>query len=680
MTGHTKPETSLTRLGPLKRYVRLLAGLGETPDVQIGVVDAESRTVTMPFSSQTPCPALINGDMVDEVLSHQPGAAVMQRINAGGPLLFNHDLNDLLGVVEKAWIGADQRGYCTVRFGSDERGDWAMKQVQDGILQNVSFLYRVYSYQSDLAGEVYTATRWEPLEISFVTVPADATVGVGRAAATDQEMDVQIERPQPNPAPADNPENPEGNEMFKVKHVIQDAADATRSAGGSAAAVVVDQVDPAATEAARVTEIEAMCKQHQISDNTRNLMVTLRSPIEQARGIVLNEVLARGRSEASLGGSHNPDLSEREKARYSMLRAINAAVKERMGEGSAWKEAGFEREVSLEIGKRSGKQTAGIFVPTNLRFAARSADYSVGTGAGLSAGSGGGNLVQTNLMAGSMIELLRNKARVFGLGAQMLSGLVGNIDIPRQKAAGQTYWIGEGQVLNQTGGQFDKVSLTPKHIGALSVITRNMLQQSTPDVDMLARADLLDTLALGIDLAALSGTGLNNQPLGIANLPGINQIIGGVNGGAITLDQLIDMETAVADANADSNNMAYLCNARSVGALKKLKSTTGEYLWTNSPMGQRSGTPGEINGYTVARSNQARKNLTKGTGTNLSELFFGDWSQVLVGEWGVVEILPNPYAPGLYEQGAIELRVLQTLDIAVRHQEAFSIMSDAITN
>jgi hypothetical protein len=82
----------------------------------------------------------------------------------------------------------------------------------------------------------------------------------------------------------------------------------------------------------------------------------------------------------------------------------------------------------------------------------------------------------------------------------------------------------------------------------------------------------------------------------------------------------------------------------------------------------------------VARTNQVRKNLTKGTGTNLSEVFFGDWSQVLVGEWGVVEILPNPYAAGLYEAGGIELRILQTLDIAVRHPQAFSVMSDAITN
>jgi HK97 family phage major capsid protein len=196
---------------------------------------------------------------------------------------------------------------------------------------------------------------------------------------------------------------------------------------------------------------------------------------------------------------------------------------------------------------------------------------------------------------------------------------------------------------------------------------------------MLARADLLSTIALGIDLAALSGSGSANQPLGIANQAGIGSVIGGVNGGALTIDNLIDLETFVASSNADEGAMAYLTNAKAVGTLKKLKSTTNQYLWTNSPMGQRSGTPGEINGYTVARTNQARSNLTKGTGTNLSEVFFGDWSQVLVGEWGVVEILPNPYAAGIYEAGGVELRVLQSVDIGVRHAQSFAVMSDAIT-
>jgi HK97 family phage major capsid protein/HK97 family phage prohead protease len=668
MTIKKKLDDGVNKLGPQKRYMRLAADPDVATEVEVGIVDKETRTVTFSFSSETPCPFYYG----EEVLSHAAGSARMGRINNGGNLLFNHNMDDLLGVVERAWIGADKRGYVTVRFGRDARGDWAMAQVDDKVLQNVSFLYRVYTYSSDVDSDTYTATDWEVYEISLVTVPADASVGIGRSAASE-EMDVVVTRPQSTPAPADNLEE---NEM-KKKYLKRKPAGEGES--GHGAPVATPQVDPAEVERARTTEIEAMCKAHQVPDEVRNSLIALQAPIEMARGIVLNQVLARNNGLASLGGGTNPDMTEKEKGKYSLLRAIRAATAERMGESGAWKEAGFEREVSLDIGKRSGKQTGGIFMPTNLRFAMRAADYSFGTGAGLSGTSGGSNIVATNLLSGSFIELLRNKARVLAMGAQMLSGLVGNVDIPRQKAAGQVYWVGEGGTLSQTGAQFDKISLTPKHVGALSVITRNMLLQSSPDVEMLARADLLTTIALGIDLAALSGAGGGAVPLGIANQAGIGSVIGGVNGGALTIDNLIDLETFVASNNADEGSMAYLTNARAVGTLKKLKSTTNQYLWTNSPMGQRSGTPGEINGYTVARTNQARSNLTKGTGTNLSEVFFGDWSQVLVGEWGVVEILPNPYAAGIYEAGGVELRVLQTLDIGVRHAQSFAVMSDAIT-
>jgi HK97 family phage major capsid protein len=670
MGDKTKLETGTTKIGPRYRFVNLLAA--QQADAELVTVDTETRTATFSFSSETACQMSFGeGIVADEVLSHQPGAARLARIVTAGPLLFNHDKNDLLGVVEKAWIGPDRRGYCTVRFGSDARGDWAMKQYEDRILKNVSFFYRVYQYR-ELADGSFLALSWEPYEISLVTIPADISVGQGRSAA-NEEMDVEIHALQSTPADADNNE---GNEMFKRKHIKQDAVDATRTAGGSGIIVV----DAAAIEQARVTEIDAMCRQHQIAEDVRNHMVNLKAPIEMARGIVLNTVLARSNGAAALSGDNNPDLTEREKAKYSLVRAINAAMKERMGETSAWKSAGFEREVSQEIAKKSGKETAGLFMPTNLRFyAGRSADYSVGTGAGLSATSGGSNLVATQLLAGSFIELLRNKARVLSLGAQMLSGLVGNVDIPRQKSAGATYWIGEGGSLPQAGAQFDKISLTPKHIGAISIITRNMLQQSTPDIEMMVRADMLATIALGVDSAVLYGSGSAFQPLGIANQAGIGSIVGGANGSALTLDDLIDLETFVMNSNADENSLAYLTNAKAVGTLKKLKSSTGQYLWTNSPQGQRSGTPGEINGYTVARTNQARSNLTKGTGVNLSEVFFGDWSQVVVGEWGVVEILPNPYAAGIYEQGGVELRVLQSLDVGCRHPQAFATKSDAIT-
>lgn len=618
-------------------------------------VDAEARTMSFPFSSEEPCDMWYG----EEVLSHKAGAMRQGARQTSMPLLFNHDRNDLLGICESVSIDG-LRGVATVRFGKDDRGEWAMQQARDGVLVNASFMYRVFKFDVDEETEIYTATDWEAYEVSLVTVPADATVGVGRSS--------------------DESANEIAINVIKHKSFSTTASAAIKEESmtsvtpAAPAAVVVDEVairhSVQQDERKRTAEINALCSKHGLPAEARDALIANGNSIEEARGSALDFVTRQSASKtAVLGNGFAPDLSDKEKESYSMIRAINAQM------SGDWKEAGLEREISHDIAKRMGKGTDGFYMPTNLSFAER-ASYAVGT-----AGSGttGGTLVATNLLAGSFIDVLRNKSRVMGLGATVLSGLVGSVDIPRQTAATSYYWVGEGGNLTEAEATFDKVSLSPKHIGTYSMITRQMLQQSTPDIEMLVRADLIAQLALGIDAAALYGTGTTNQPLGISAQSGIGSVVGGINGAAITIDNLIDLETALANANAPDDSLAYLTNAKVVGALKKLKSTTGNYLWTNSPNGQRSATPGEINGYTVARTNQSRSNLTKGTATTASEVYFGNWSELLVGEWGVLEIVPNPYDSTAYKQGGILLRAMQTLDIGVRHAASFSVMSDALT-
>jgi HK97 family phage major capsid protein/HK97 family phage prohead protease len=655
MTIKQRPE----KLGPQCRALSLRADGG-------GKVDLETRTLRFPFSSEEP----VNMWYGTEILSHAKGCMRQGTRQSTMPLLFNHNRDDLLGVVESIELDTTQkRGYCTVRFGKDERGEWAMNQAADGVLVNASFMYRVFKWEEDVEEETLTATDWEPYEITLATVPADATVGVGRSHG-DEEMRVEIVTRSHQPALA---ETLEQQSMFKQRHVLRDKENGGASGGASGGAAVVDETKTRALgaedERSRITEIDAMCRAHNMPDEIRAGLIQKGATIAEARGAVLDHQLTQRKQQpaASLGDGYAPDMSGKEKARYSMLRAINAVINKN------WKEAGFELEVSNDIGKRMGKSSDGFFMPTNIPFAQR-AQYAAGAPA-----TGGVN-VATNLLAGSFIEVLRNKARVMQLGATVLSGLVGNVDIPRQNGASSTFWVTEAGNLTESEATFDKVSLALKSIGTFSAITRQMLMQSTPDIEMLARADLIAQIALGIDLAALSGTGAGGIPLGIANIAGIGSVIGGTNGAQLSIDHVIDLETQIAQANADVDSMAYLANAKSVGWLKKAKSTTGQYLWTNIPGGQRSGTPGEINGYAVARSNQARSNLTKGTAAGIcSEVFFGNWSELLIGEWGVLEIMPNPYDATLFKQGGVLLRAMQSLDVAVRHAASFATMSDALT-
>lgn len=699
MTIKHRPDT----LAPQQRTVSLrLVGSGESARA---VVDTDTRTVDLAFASETPCDMWYG----TEVLSLAKGAMRTGARQLSMPLLFNHDMCDLLGVVESIAVGADRIARAQVRFGKDERGEWAMRQVADGVLINVSFMYRVFKWLEDTEADTLTATDWEPYEVSLVTVPADPTVGVGRSAPADAQNAVLIERATAAPAAAaadrrsaspaaPAASTPAGEPVFKKRthHLADLATDGTTgSAGGAATSnttttttVPAEPRDPnggpgargaqqhqasALDERARITEIEAMCRKYEVSDDVRTGMIQRGATIDQARmtcaDIVMERAKRSGKPASDMGGTHNPDLSEKEKGRYSMLRAVNAAI------SGKWDKAGFELECSNEVSKRLGRapsQELGFFMPTNIR-----ATYTVGTAG---AGTTGGTLVATNLLAGSFIEVLRNKARVMQLGATVISGLVGNVDIPRQTGAAATFWVTEGTNVTQAEATFDKISLSMKTIGTFSQVTRNMLMQSTPDIDMIARGDLIAQMALGIDLAALSGSGSGGQPLGVGNTAGVGSVLGGTNGAQLTIDHLIDLETAVTFANAPEDSLAYLTNAKAVGLLKKAKSTTGQYLWTNNPNGRRDATPGEINGYAVARSQQARSTLTKGTASGIcSEVFFGAWSELVMGEWGVLEIVPNPYDAAVYKNGGVLLRALQSIDIGVRHAASFATMSDALT-
>jgi HK97 family phage major capsid protein len=318
-------------------------------------------------------------------------------------------------------------------------------------------------------------------------------------------------------------------------------------------------------------------------------------------------------------------------------------------------------------------------MPLNLRMDTRAA-YAVG------ATSTGGANVATNLLAGSFIEVLRSNALIMNLGPTVLSGLVGNIAIPRQISATQTYWVTEATAVTEAEATFDQVTLSPKQLGARSQYSRLMLQQSTPDIEGLVRNDLAKVMALGIDLAAISGSGTSGQPKGILNQSGIGSVPMGTNGAAFTnaattgtsgIDQLIQLESKLDIANALNGSLYYLTNAKVVAALKQLKTQYADYLWTDNLDNRAAGTPGMINGYGVARSNQVTASGTKGSGTNLSSLIFGDFSQLLIGMWGGIEILPNPYGAG-YNAGSVDIRAMQTVDLNVRHAEAFAAITDII--
>ena len=197
--------------------------------------------------------------------------------------------------------------------------------------------------------------------------------------------------------------------------------------------------------------------------------------------------------------------------------------------------------------------------------------------------------------------------------------------------------------------------------------------QSTPDIEQLIRADFVALLADAIDSAAINGSGSSNQPLGILNTTGIGSVAGGTNGLAPHLDHLLDLKKEVAVDNADVASCGFLTNAKVEAVLAKLKDSDSQYLL--SPYGTELGRT-QIAGRRFEVSNNVPSNLTKGSGTNLSAVIYGNFADLLIGLYGTLEILVDPYTD--FAKGTTGVRALQSIDIAVRHAESFAAMKGAI--
>ena len=350
-----------------------------------------------------------------------------------------------------------------------------------------------------------------------------------------------------------------------------------------------------------------------------------------------------------LDGTRGNDLPE-----VGLLDAIRAQM------GATDAAAGRAREVSQELARRSGRSPEGIY------WNMGQAEYRTLTTTTPPAGPGG-NLVPTNYRPDLFIDRLRNATKVRALGATVLSGLTGNVVIPRRTGSVVAQWVNENSPLTPTDQTFDGVQLSPKHCGAMTDWSRNMIQQASPDVEALARADMAAVLGEALDAAAINGTGVAPQPRGILNTPGIGTNPLGTNGGALSYDAITDLMGTIADANATASG--FLTNTRVFRASAKLKDTS------NKPFG----TAAVFQGARVELSNLVPSNLTKGTGTNLSALIYGNWADLMIGVWSELDILVNPYLGGSYERGNVSIRAMMTVDVAVRHPESFAAIKDIAT-
>lgn len=608
-------------------------------------VSDDERSIEFPFSSEYPVARYFG----NEVLQHDERSVDLARLNDSAPLLFNHDPNRVIGVVERAWIdGKKKRGYVNVRFSRNAFAQEVLADVRDGVLRNVSFGYAINDMEQRGSGD-FVATSWAPYEVSVVSIPADPTVGVGRSFEADPAA------PAASPNPETEPEVPMENTP-DISAVRAEAA-----------------AEAAKAERARISGITALADKHGMADLGRQLIEGGRS-LDEARAAVLEKIGAKPIETVA-----PVEMAAQERASYSITAGIRAAL---TGDWSG-REAGLVRELSREVEKSGVSKTAerSFFVP--FAALAKRATY-VTSGA-----TTGGNLVATDLLADDFIEYLRNNSLMLSLGVRTMPGLVGNVAIPRRSGVANTYYLStQTTAITQAESTFDQVTMAPKNLAALSKYSRQTLLQGTPGIEELVRRDLTDGLNLAVDLGILNGSGSSGQPTGIMQTSGIGSVAMGTNGGAITLEKLVDLETEVMIDNGAVNrdSVAYVTNAKVMGALKKLRaggSTTGDgpFLVNSVPNALGRGPAGtQINGYPIGVTNQVPSTLTKGSSSGVcSAVLMGDFSQAMVGFWGNgLEITVGEDADD-FSKALTSVRGIITYDVAVRQAASFAAILDVTT-
>ena len=324
---------------------------------------------------------------------------------------------------------------------------------------------------------------------------------------------------------------------------------------------------------------------------------------------------------------------------------------------------GIEAEMAAE-GKREFQESIkgaaeGVFLPSALLR-----DYYYTNASESSYGQA--FIEQTSL---TYIGKLRNATIGRRLGVRYLDGLQGNIAFVTGGA--DASWVAEEAAASKQKPAYAKKVMSPKRLQVLQGVTYDLMHQSSKALDNLIMEDMVKAHAVALDAAIFAGSGSSGQPTGVLAASGVNNIDIDTNGGPLTYDLLVQMETEVGiDNGLLDDTLAYVSNAKVQGKLKTIPQIAGyPYYLMND---------GKVNGYPFFMSNAIPSNLTKGSSSGVcSAIVFGNWSEVLVGSWGGLQLIVDPYTAKA--NGVLEISAAAYHDVLVRTPEAFCKIDEVTT-
>ena len=587
--------------------------------------DMETREITFTAASGEPYQRCDwnTGKPYYERLVVTDDACNLERLNGGASILKNHDPDRILGTIIKAWI-EDGKVCVRARFRkNDPDADAVFRDIVDGTLKNVSIGYEISVSEPTVENgvEFRDVTRWSIFEVSVaVGVPADPTVGFYRNyQPTTQGANMATKDTDPNAEDPKDPKDPQEPESGEKENAEPEAGEPENKPEDG------EPEDPENREGDAPEEGDPEDPENREGEEGEEPPPPADDNKRSAQAMRRAATPSNIRSFNTNRGTHT--MNEK---KYSLVRAVQSLLNPRDAK------ADFERGISDEMFRSIGSFPNEKSIMLSFR-----------EGEFINADNNGSGLVGTDHRADLFIHMLRTRMGV--KGATLLSGLVGNVDIPTQTG---TSTVGIS-ALNATAGttkpQVGSTTLSPKKFSAAVTVGEDLIAQGNPDAVAFVLNDLQALIARKLDLAILNGC-VSPAIGGVDGTTGV-QTVTIANLASITWADVLKMYGKIADYEIEEGDLAWVTKGSLKAALMGVSKDAGS--------GRFLVEEGKMNGYDV--------NVCGALASDA--LYLGAWKNVVIGQWGGLQLKIDDVT-GIKE-GSVTIVGKLLADIAITNPNAF---------
>ncbi|MBK8609066.1 MAG: phage major capsid protein [Chitinophagaceae bacterium] len=612
-----------------------------------------------------------NWRMIREIL---PMKYVVMPDNNKAPLLNAHNRGKIEDVVGSAFDWKTEDSYLLSKTLISEAEPAIRQKVKEGHIDSVSIGYLTdvsktieipkgksvtvdgTEYKNDFEDNTPLVVRtwWKIKELSLVPIGADAAAkfraelqGKNKITSEDPELQKKLDELQ--------------KEITNVKNLNQDLNIKLNERGNPMSEPIVPTPEEIRKQdRERIANLEAIASRFsnaykggkEALDAELKKAINSDVTVDQFRATVFNNY---DESKPLDQPVTTAGMSKSDIENFSVARLLKAEVAFKSGNMRAYDEfkAGKEKEIVDAITEKanneSGISAKGLLLPAEIVSRMRAQELSKRTLTVASSASAG-YLVGTDHLGGEFIGLPRNTLVAGQLGCRMISGLKGNIDVPKQLTAGTFAWGSENFASVDADLTLGQVTASPKEGKASMTYGRKLFLQSDPNVESIVVNDLNSIAKIGYDYAVINGAG-GSAPTGVLNTSNVGDVVGA----SLDWDAILEFESDIALANLDEAALKFGGNAATRAILKgRLKSAgVSGYLMDG----------GTVNGYPMVVSNQFPSQT----------LAFGDWSKVWMLDWSMYDILVNPYKDNT---GNVTIVIFVYADVQVALPAALTVAND----